>query len=450
MTATVDRFDSLDGWTPSALTGSVASALNDHREFISGLNAKSIVFSFPGGVGQYIEKAIDFDFTPYDEVTFSIWSRRKRGSGVQMKDSADFAYKIGFGGPVDYYIPIPKNGMDDVTISAEGIGAVKKIRITALTGDADCLIISNMVASRDEMPLDIYRGLKDQIQAHIDAFCAKTSVISGDWALISPQINGKGSNLASVGTDGIMSGTGLNLATAAIVARGLPLGNRVTGAVGDKSVVFDDSSEFIAKYTVIRIDDGQNSEVHQLGANDEMGFTFLTTYDGSALKNSYTAASVYLMLPVEYGLSEREIILPGIVIGGMEDEELNRTTKLETVLDTFMTDGTVRSRRVPVNYRYSITIDCEGRQDSIVRIMAKLVKIVIAKEYFWVNGRMVNIRNPQRGVYVPAVEAFNEIPKMHYAFNVELKEDVEDRDTNYPTVSVKTNFNLQTGQVSFG
>jgi hypothetical protein len=260
-----------------------------------------------------------------------------------------------------------------------------------------------MVASRDELPADIFLGIKEQLTYDMNAFY--------------PRI-----------TNGVAS-------------RGILIGT-VSGTAGATHINFSDSLKYIERYAVVYITNGVVSETHQLDTNDETSFFFTSLYDGQTLVNTLSGASVYLTLPCEFGLSEKEILLPGISVWGMAPEEVNHATKIEVTQDTFSTDGSLQERLAPVNFKYQIGIACEARQNSILAIMSQVVRRFIAREYFWVNGKRINIRNPLASVYVEPAEGYNEIPKIQYSFEVEVREEVYDRTTDEPTTDVVITYNI--------
>lgn len=406
MKAVVDALDSQVGWTPGAGSSITASAVNQVSDFVAGLNSGSLVISIPSGsAGKSISKTISFDFTGYDEVAFSVWSRNERGHGLDAASKAsDFAYSVDFGTGTVFYLPVPRS-FDDVTLSVAGLGKVSKITITALTNDADHLILSNMVAAHEEIPLDIFRGIKEQIDHDVlDYYAKMTNGVSGKGVLI-----------------------------------GTVSGNRL-----DRKLALTDSLSLIDRYAVILIDDGANSEIHQLDTNDELGFFFTRMYDGDQLLHDHASASVYLKLPCEYGMDEKEIVLPGIVIGGMVPEEVDVQTKIETDVDTFTTDGAARERHAPVNFRYEITVDCYARQNSILADMSRVVRRLVAREYFWMNGKKINVRNPRPAQHFQPIAGFNEIPRIQIAFDVDVREEVAERAVDAAAVKGTTTYNLET------
>jgi len=396
----VDSFTSSSGWTGSDPGVSVFSE-NEIEDYIAGLNDKSLIFKFDSGSqNQYIEKSISLDLSGYNELVFHLWSRNKSRRGWDYRKSTDFAYKVDFGTGDVFYIPTLSD-FDDVTIDISEITNITKIRITCLHDDEDYLIISNMIAVLDEFPLDIFRSIKTHLEL----------LLSEDYA--------KARN--GVQNQGILVASGVDL------------------TAGDKSFSLSQNIDFVEKYSVIKIVDLSNSEVHQISSCDEMDFRFESTYDGPELLNSYTNASIYLIIPVEYGLSEKEIILPGISIWSDGDQEIFRSIKEEEYRDTFKDDGSVRSRMVPPNYLHTITIDCESRHNYLLSFMRKVVNRLTGREILWIDGKRIDLNPDGVSTFVQAVEGFNEIPKIQFRMMVELKEEVNNRAVLVNTTVINKN-----------
>lgn len=396
----IDALDSITGWT--GYSGASIYGLNEIPDFIAGLgNAKSIIFKF-NALNSYVEKTINVDVSNYDEITFHFWTRTQKNKGLDYRLSTDFVYKIDFGTGTEYYIPTYYT-FSSVTIDVSSLTTLSRIRITALHSSEDYIIMSNMITSKDEFPRDIFIGVKEQLEY--------------DANKIYPKVE------AGVLDKGILLGT-------------------ASGAVNDKSIILTTSYKYLDKYAVIRIDDGVNSEIHQLDKNDGLEFYFNSMYSGLKLLNNYTNANVYLIIPAEYGLSEKEIILPCFSIWGMNPEEINHATKLDNIRDSFKVDETVQSRLSQVNFNYPILIDCEARQNELIAIMSKVVRNMIAREYFWVNGKKVNIKNAGASTYIEATEGYNQIPKIQYTMNIEIREEIFDRETQVKTITNNITYNI--------
>jgi hypothetical protein len=399
----IEPFTSGTDWSESSALVSV-EGINEIPEFVAGLNSKSLIFKFSSGSnGEDISKAVYFDLTEYDEIVFWVWSRNKRNTGIDYNDKTGYAYKIDFGTGKEYFIPL-FNSFSDVTVSIKGMGVIDTIKITCLHDEEDHLIMSQMVAVRDEIPVDIWRSVKEQLEA--------------DILTVYPNITG------GVSSKGILLGT-------------------ISGSAGGTSILFSDSIKIAEKYSVILIEDGDNSETHQLDGNDGLSYSFFTTYDGPSLKHDYTSAAVYLIIPVEFGMSESEINLPGINIQGMNPEEIIDSSKIDHARDTFDEDDTVSERRADAKFRYIILIDCEARTNEMIAFMSLLVRYFLARQVLWVNGKRIEILPEGASTYIEPQEAFNQIPKIQYTMQIEIREEVYTREKLFDTLQNTRTFNLR-------
>ena len=413
---TIDDLSTATGWTPGSGSG-ISASVNGVPEFIAGLNIPgSLILTIPAGnLNKTIAKSYNIDLTGYNELVFHIWSREKQNHGDEYRLASEYAYKIDLQKITVvhavphvthnyFYIPTFK-GFNDVTLYIPQVGQLDNIEITALHNDEDYLILSNMVAVKDELPVDIFRGVKGQLAYEMN----------NKYASSTGGVNGKG----------ILLG-------------------KVSASAGDTTIYNIDSYGYLERYAVIMIDDGAgNTETHQLDNNDGQEYSFSSLYDGTVLLNDYTDASLYLLCPVEYGTAEREIILPGVSVWGMAPEEVLRTNKIEEMRDTFQPGDTVQSRLTPVTFQYIIILDCEARNNELLALMSLACRSMIGKQYIWVNGKKLNLYVEGSGEYIEPVEGYNEIPKIQYRTRVEVKEDIYDRSALVNTITNNLNVNLQ-------
>jgi hypothetical protein len=394
----IDSLTSLTGWTASG--GAVLFGVNQIPDFVAGINDSSLIFKFPSGsLNGYVSKTgMNFDFTSFDEIVFHFWSRNKKRKGATYQLSSDFVYEMQFyrSGVRIKGILIPTfDQFIDVTFKADGLGIIDEIRIVCLHNDEDYVIVSNMVAVHDDIPRDIFQSVKDQLEYDLE------------------------NNIY------FKFGNG--------TSKGILLGH-VTASLNDQSIIFSGSIQFMERYSVVVIDDGTNSEKHQIDSNDELEFFFNSKFDGATIKHNFINASVYLLITIEYGRAEDDIELPGISIWGMNPEEVYDVNKLDHVRDTFKDDDTVQERKADAKFRYVILIDCEARHNEMIGVMSLLVRSFIANQYLWVNGKRIEIFSDGTSTYLEPVEGFNEIPKIQFVVRVDIKEQINNRQTLVKTL----------------
>ncbi len=376
MKKTIDEFDNAAGW---AGTGTVTvQGLNEHDEYIANYNVASLIFSFPAGnQTETIGKtSLSIDVTGYDEIVFSTWSRSK-GRRDYIK-TADFNYKLSLGGGNDFYFRTFVEFTQE-TINISGISTITEITITALHDDEDFLLMSHMVAVADELPIDIFRSVRTLLESVRDETYPK----------------------------GISIGT--------------------VNAVQDDNIL-EVAGDYVFRYAVLYIDDLTNTETHQLADEGEDGFTMQRTFDGRTLLNDYTAAPIYLRLPVAIGQFEKEVFLPGMVIWGMEPTPIFRANQLDAFFDTFTDTGAdeVREGKI-VNWR--VLIDAEARHGFPLAEMTRIIRAAMSRNTLWINGRRHDIFFNEVPVEQIPTDAFQIVPKVQYTLIVELKETVWARKT---------------------
>lgn len=368
MNLIIDNLNSITGWSGTASV----NGLNDHKDYVAGYNTQSIVFNFDAE-DEYIEKTYGTDVSEYDEFVVYLYSREKGDTDFIKPEN--FYYKIDLGTGKEYYLPTWK-GFTFITIDISSIDTIDRIRITSLHDDNDYLIMSYAVVSKDEMPLDIFQGIQTGLETYRDTL------------------------------DAFLLGT-------------------ITISAGDNQIDLS-GFNFVDDYAVIKIDDGVNSEIHQLISGHEGLFNFTGLYDDDRIIYSYIDANVYLYLPIEYGRSSLEAIVPGITIWGFEPEEILSSFKIENVLDTWTESGA--SERTQGHYmKYPIQFDCEARQNEILAFLARIVRDFIGREYLYINGRKHRIEFNGGAVETTPTEPYDLIPKVLYRGTIEIREDIWQR-----------------------
>lgn len=407
MYSVVDDLTSMTDWSASG--GAVLFGVNQVPDFIAGINDSSLIFKFPSGsLNGYVAKTgLDFNFTSFDEIVFHLWSRNKKRKGSTYQLSSDFVYEMQFyksGVKIKgFFIPTFEQ-FTDITFSTDGMGVIDEIRIVCLHNDEDYIIVSNMVAVHDDIPRDIFQSVKDQLESDLsDNIYSKFD----GWT-----------------TRGILIGS-------------------IKADSGDRSIIFSDSIPFIERYSVILIDNGTDSEKHQIDSNDELEFFFNDKFDGKEMVNTFSSANVYLLITVEYGRAEDDIELPGISIWGMNPEEVYDVNKLDHVRDTFKDDDTVQERKADAKFRYVVLIDCEARHNEMIGIMSLLVRSFIARQYLWVNGKRIEIFSDGTSTYLEPVEGYNNIPKIQFVVKVDIKEQINNRNTLVKTLQTVVSYHIK-------
>lgn len=392
MKLSIDTLSDDSGWVINA-----PSTIQEIEEksFIAGLNSKSLMIKFDSSdTVKTATKTLGtpIDVTDYDSLIFSIWSQTKGENKAYIKP-ADFVYKIDIDGVREFYIPCYET-FSDIVIGIEDVTSITQIKITALHEDTDYIIISEMVAEKEEIPIDILNAVKE----HIDYYLTESQ------------------------GDGILLGT-------------------VTAVVDDTSLTLSNPIH-LERYGVIKIDDDENSEIHQIDDNNAGTFKINNNFDGGTILNNFTAANVYLQFPAFINPGQDEIRLPGISIWGISPEPILRGNKLDTLRDSFLVSGDSKERCEGQILKYSVLIDCEARNHKLIDIMARVVRRFIAKETLWINGRKHEIYFSGPALEVKPISGIDFIPKVQYSLDVEVKENINDRQAVPVTTTINTIINI--------
>lgn len=385
----IDSLSSVTGWTitaPSTITQ------NGFSQYVAGLNTNSIMIKFASSGGRVATKTLStpIDVTDYESLVFSIWSQTK-GYDKQYLKSSDFAYKIQLDATHEYYIPVWST-FSDITIGIEDVTSITQIKITALHSDTDYIIISEMVAEKEEIPYDILYSFKETLDYMIE----------------------------QTYTYGINIGT-------------------INATIGDTSITFSTRPNYLERYGVIYITGGGNSETHQVFDNDAEIFQLNDNYDGNTILNDYTGATVYLQLPVYINPKQDDIRLPGMAVWGIEPTPILRGSKLDIIYDSFLvSDSSAKERREGQILRYSILLDCESRSDELIDIMTRFIRFLAAGEILWINGRKHDIYFTGAPTEQRPTQGIDIITKVQYSIDVEIKEHINSRQAVPATTLITT------------
>lgn len=385
----IDNLNSITGWTASGGSTSIFG-LNELKNSIAGNNDNSLILYF-NGVDSYCTKTLtSIDVTDYNTLTFYVQSINK--SNNLFTKWSDFSYKIDINSADSFYLPIYE-GFSVVKLDISDITEINKIKITSLHSDEDYIVISYMVVSSDNIPLDLFEGIKEQLEYEIENNFSKKFPV------------------------GIISTT-----------------------AGDSSITFVSDIPYIDRYVGIMITDDVNTEYHIIEKRTDKTFTFNTLYDGKIIKNTFIDANVYLYIPVVFGRRQIEIVLPSITIWSFEPEKIDVETDLDNILDTWKTDDTVGERRTGKYQNYLILIDCESRQDEVLATLTKIVRTLLAKKKVWINGELCELEFEGRAVEIEPTDSYNIIPKVQYQCNITIKEEFYNRNylTKFTTQNLKT------------
>ncbi len=379
----IDSLSSVTGWTVNAPSTIAAVA---EPGFIAGLNDTSLLLRFDklDGVKTAVKTFTAIDVSQAETLTLSIWSQSKKES--IYRTAADFAYKLKVNATQEFYLPIWET-FTDVNIAIEDVTSIDRLEITALHGDTDYIVISECVAEKEELPLDILNALKTTLETFFTrAF-----------------------------TNGVLLGA-------------------VTTTAGDETLGLDFS--YAEQYAVVFIDDGANSETHQLDDGAAGTYRLKDGFDGLAIQNSHAAANAYIKFPVMINPDQREIRLPGVAIWNMTPAAVLQSAKLDRKVEGWRADeDTFQEAPEGQHYQYDVLIDCEAWHMSLIDDMSREVRRLCAGEVLWVNGRKHDVffTGPPTEIRPPT--GVDIIPKVQYSMNIQAVERIENRRTLVKTLT---------------
>lgn len=391
MKLNIDLLTNITGWTATAPN---TIEVNNHTQFVAGLNSTSLLLGFKAAATtREISKTISpaIDVTDYETLVISVWSQQKKKQ--DYRKASDFSYKIKLNATNEFYLSA-YNTFTDINIAIEAVTSIDRIEITPLHTDDDYLVISECVVEKEEIPLDLLLSTKEYI----------------------------GSILLEDKGKGILLGT-------------------LTGTIGDRNITL--SADWIDQYSVILIDDGVNSETHQLGNGTQGTWKLKSNFSGRALLHDYDAADVYLTFPVHINPDENEIQLPGIAVWGIDPEPISQTGKLDSKIEGWHLNDTFSRRDRGQILLYSILIDCESRHSELIDIMTRIVRKVIEREILWVNGRRHDVTFGAAPTELQPPQGVDIIPKVQYTMSVEVIENIFDRVVLEKTTTIDLTVSIQ-------
>ena len=381
MTAVVDALASATGWSASG--GAAVLPVNTYPDFCAGNQASSLVFSFAAGVTpgtQYVQKTVAFDASPYDDVVFSVASLRGnlRVPVAKFDQQDDFLYQVDFGDGRAYLVPTWRSfSQVTIPVAAFGTTAVTRIRVTYLGDAADYLVVSWMVASKQDLPGDILTGVRD----------------------------------------------GLDAMATELFGRGIPVGT-CTASAGDAQITLTGSYAMVQRYAVLYVYDPVNgSERHQLlEVNGPVG-QLHSTFDGSAMLYAHTNAQVYVAVTAQVGRTEQEPPLPGVVVTAAGTNPAHLSHGFDTFVRCWGPTGPAIQQEGR-KQRFVVQLYAVGVQEGAKAYAAAVARRWLSRFKVWVAGHRLDFIWVDDSQPFEPGEPVELLPGEMYTVEVEVREDV--------------------------
>jgi len=391
----IEDFTSLTGWTinsPSVI------ALNEFSDYIASLNYNtSLIAQFKSGdtIKTLTKSLSPIDITDYEILTFSIWSDTKGRQHYGRNLESDFNYKIKINDTDEYFLPV-YDSFTDVNINVKDITSIDRIEITALYPGDDSIILSEMIVELEELPIDILNS----VQEHLEYYLTQN------------------------------------------VGKGILLGT-ISVSAGETEIPTGDYN-YLDRYAVILIDDGNNSETHQIASmDDNISVAIINdNFDGKTILNDYTDADIYITFPVYINPDERNVRLPGLCVWGITADPILRTGKLDHFIESYKTDGSMTERKEGQVWDYLILLDCEARASSLIAVMTKAIRDFIGNELIWINGRKHEIDFNGAPTETRPPQGIDIIPKVQFQMTIEVIEQLAEAEELVKTIDITSNINI--------
>ena len=305
------------------------------EEYISNNSAQASLFHFLG-----INSSITLTFaTPiicYSEkcsMILSLCSIRKGNYTYNVKKDFNYKLKINNDNNLVFYIPTLPD-FDQMQANITGIAEISSVEIIMTSENEDYLVISNVGIYQSVLPIDIYLGLKAELNralANKYMFLGLVTTQADDLTMLLP------------------------------------------------------NDIYLERYATIVISSIAGTEIHQIDEINAEYVSFLDLYDGKAIKYSHDDAEMRLYIPIVIGTSQREASFPSIVIWGADPEMDRFNSDIESVITAFE-ENRFKIQNNGECYKYTILINCHARHDEILQMMSTTVRYMLKRSKIWVNG----------------------------------------------------------------
>lgn len=363
----INALDSLNGWTADS---GLTVELQYFDEYIANYHSAAIAIRIPSGSSgktATLTLPSSVDVSAYQELVLNIASLRLE-SGIVERDS-DALYAVSVATAQDFSIPTFKQ-LTDTSIPIDGYTAVTKLKIVINHNDIDYLILSDFRAVKESLPADILTGVKTGIEKE-------------------------------------RARIGINRAIGTVNAK-----------AGDEEITIESDWSFLDRNMVLLF----NGETHQVNNIRDNKVSFMSTYNGNALLNDATNATVYITSPVEVGYYNREATLPGTVVWYASPTPATRNSRAEIKNECVGQLGTYQKRDGLIQ-TWKVQLEIVARSPELQADAARVARSFLSTSTAWVNGRKVWFEWSEPAIDNEPVEDYDIIPRASYNFDVEVRED---------------------------
>lgn len=332
MKITIDPFTSSANWTITGATNLIeettwshlATSLLPGQIFLKFLEPGTATLTLPAPV----------DVSKAEHLQFSMRS---------YYEGAPHTVRFIFGtGPLYEYVMerIVHFGQERFEVPATSYIVGLEIEAT----ERDDLVLSEFLGVKDELPIDLYRGLAQLLEQQRDE------------------------------TTRIMVGSFSALAGASSITI------EYTGP---------DTRQFLDKSTAIQFGD----ELHLIEEYNAAGLTRFNRYlDGKIIGGPYTDEPIYLHVPVNIEPGEDDVMAPSIALGQAFASSSAVEEGESKIYDSVKADGSARERPLPTLREWTGSITLTSRHGGTLQYLNEICTEALgSNSIIWVNGIQCDI-----------------------------------------------------------
>lgn len=324
----------------------------------------STMLNVSGGSPVSVTFPDPIDLTGYTQVSMVAASFRLAGRAA----NSAYTFKLD---DVEYKVSLSKN-MSRISFPlVEGVDSLSKLEISLDSpSQSDILVVSHLIAVNPEMPTDLLHAFKRGIEREISR---------GESFLVGS----------------------------------------INCQKGDSRVILEEQWDWLERNVVLRIGD----ELHQIANRVDNYVTFMTTYDGEKMLNSYLG-DVFVQLPVEIGYYDREIALPGVALWYNSPTPAERHGLVNTDLIAVIDGEDFVEERQGQTMTWKVTMEIAARSPQLVQAAARAVRTFLGKSVAWVNGVKLWWQWKIPVADSEPLADYDIVPRANYGVEIEVREKV--------------------------
>jgi hypothetical protein len=351
----IDALSSSSNWTSP--NGTLIQEVNWNHLRVN--NAGQLILTFPDTGIAELTLPSPVDISPYSILSFVGKSYAVANDNYKIRfydDTANISIEYIFDALTDYI------NIDFVNT----LSSIDRIQIESTL--ANILIINNLIAYKQEFPIDIYNALKTYID---------------------------GNNV------------------------GIPVGS-VSCTAGATSISIS-NYKYIDRYSVIKI----GSEYHQIQSGASSGsVTFNSKYSGKSIVSNYTNQTVYMIPDVLIEPTETDIVIPSLALTGGFKYDIDGKQEIQS--SVIFSKSTTDLYITPTGEGriYEINIEGISRDSKVLEYLLDLIKKCFYKNTtIYINNTLCDV-DIEKVEYIDYTDANEILPKIFANLKIEIAEEL--------------------------